>query len=200
MATAPTRRSWLHRLRGEQWAAAGIAIALNVAAVWLLAQDEAPQLRKQTGDDHVIQLVFLKPAPEPVATRLTVVIHPRPNKLTARPSPPRTSPAQTTKSVVSRPLQVADSAIGSATTERPLDLSIREAAMSFERKPLAEKVAPISEAPIRMPLAFTDRSFGGTMQRMTMQSICRELRAALISSPQSASSVMASMREQGCKF
>lgn len=127
----------------------------------------------------------------------------RPTPPTVRRTGSRATPTQASKAPALESPQAADSdSAGSpdGTTGRPLDLSIRDAAMSFERKPLARQEARISEAPIRTPLAFTDRSFGGMMQRMTRQSICRELRAALSSSPQSASSVMASMREQGCRF
>lgn len=187
IATAPG-------LRVEQLAAAFAAIALNLAAAWLLARDEAPQLRVQVGGDHVIQLVFLEREPDPVAIRVPVSALRQPTETPTRRTPPQETQARTSKPAAD---DASSSPVG--TTGRPLDLSIADAAIFFERKPLTSKEALISEAPIRMPLAFTDRSFGGVMQRHGTKMLCHELKSALRNSPGSASSILASMQEQGCR-
>lgn len=68
----------------------------------------------------------------------------------------------------------------------------------IEPNPLVRKPRPMQASVDRMILVFQDNSLGGRLQRMSKGAACRELAAALRSSPASASSILASMDHYGC--
>lgn len=182
--------------------AASVAIALNAAVVWLLARHTGLDLPAEAEEYHVIQLVFIERAHEPATRRPAVSALLQTQKTTTKPAPLRTTPAQPSKlaATVSQPAaDPTSSGDPVSTTGRPLNLSVPDAPISFERNPLARREVPSVEAPVRTSLIFTDRSFGGVMQRMTNASICRDLRTDLNASPANAASIIASMERYGCK-
>ena len=94
--------------------------------------------------------------------------------------------------------------IASESTTHPsasmvLNLDIAPEPISLQRNPL-ERLTPLAEAPPdRLNLRFTDRSFGGVVQRMTKSSICRELRNSLASQQGDKEAIINTMKQQGCR-
>lgn len=191
-----SRPPWWQRSRGEQLVAASVAIALNAAGVWFLARHTGSDLPAEVEEDHVIQLVFLEREPEPVSALEQL---PAATTKQARLRPTLAQPSKLTATELQPAADPNSSGDPASTAGRPLNLSVPDAPISFARNPVARQEAPIATAPSRMQLVFTDRSFGGMMQRMTKASICGELRKALSASPASAASIIASMERYDCK-
>jgi hypothetical protein len=70
---------------------------------------------------------------------------------------------------------------------------------AFRRDPLARRDTSFEPKPAALEEAIQDRSFGGWMQAATRKRMCRDLRAALRRSPESAESISDSMRKRGCR-
>ncbi len=191
------------RWPADQLMASIIAISLNFAVVWVLAQDAASTVPPAAKEVDVTQLIFIE------RERVAAIVRPHSSafrKTTTVPGPSSLSPApdqSSRASATAPPSSINKRAVPAdpvSTPGRPLNLSVPEPAISFHRNPTVSQRTPIAEVPIRMPLVFVDRSLGGTMKRMTKASICRDLRTALISSPSSAASILASMEHHGCRI
>ena len=84
-----------------------------------------------------------------------------------------------------------------ATEPRQLILSAPELKVGFERNPLAHH-EQLDATPIRMKVTIIDRSFFGTLQRMTQAQICKDLRAALSKTVGDATTIVTTMQKNGC--
>lgn len=200
MAMTSSRLPWWQRLRWEHLVAASVAIALNTGAVWLLGRHTGSALPAEAEEDHFTQLVFIQREPEPATMRPAASAHLQPPETTTKPV--RLRPAQLSKLAATESQPIADPTSSGdrvSTTGRPLNLSVPDARISFERNPVAKQEVPITDAPVRMSLTFKDRSIGGMMQRMTNASICRDLRKVLNAAPANAASIIASMESYSCK-
>ena len=80
---------------------------------------------------------------------------------------------------------------------RPLVLSAPDQAISFEHNPLARH-EQLQATPTRMKVTIIDRSFFGTLQRMTKAQNCKELRMALSKAVGDATTIMTTMQKEGC--
>ena len=78
-----------------------------------------------------------------------------------------------------------------------LDLSTQAPPITFERNPLV-KHEQLQATPTRMQVTIVDRSFFGTLQRMTKAQNCKELRMALSKASGDATTIMATMQKEGC--
>lgn len=192
MAPLNRRLPW-QRLNPEQLIAATVALMLNAAAVWFLARYTVLP-PSPVAEEEITQVVFIERVPKRVPTVMEL---PEAKRSSARLPPMAAKPPGG-----ARPLQVTmvshdDEMV--STKGRPLDLSVTDnQPISFERDPLARRV-PSVESPQRSRFVFTERSFGGVMQRMTKASICRDLRAVLNASPANADQLIAEMKSYGCK-
>ena len=87
---------------------------------------------------------------------------------------------------------------GNADVEiQQLRLSIPEAEMDFSRNPLARH-QPLEATPERMKVTMVDRSFGGMAQRMVKYQNCKDLRRALARTSGDATTIIATMKKEGC--
>lgn len=87
---------------------------------------------------------------------------------------------------------------------RPLSGARRSSASdidpsAFRRDPLARRDTSFDPKPAALEEAIQDRSFGGWMQAATRKRMCGDLRAALRRAPESAESIIDSMRKHGCR-
>ena len=80
---------------------------------------------------------------------------------------------------------------------KQLLLSIPEEEMDFSRNPLARH-EPLEATPERMKVTMVDRSFGGMAQRMVKYQNCKDLRRALAKTSGDATTIMATMKKEGC--
>ena len=76
-------------------------------------------------------------------------------------------------------------------------LTAPQVKISFNRGPLHQQER-FDATPDRMNLTMIDASLGGMLQRMTKAQICKELRSALAKTSGDATTIMATMKEQGC--
>ena len=116
---------------------------------------------------------------------------------TLRPTDVSRKPAAASQSTPDTPARSDASAGTDPPIQGRLDLRLPEPAMRFEPTPLARRGPAIEAYQDRMTLRFSDRSFGGKMQRMTKRSICGDLRSAL-NSGEGTDGVLEAMREHGC--
>jgi len=84
------------------------------------------------------------------------------------------------------------------STRRPLSLSPPPASMGFNDDPMSKGRATAMAQPDRLNLQLVDRSFGGTMQRMTKARTCGDLRAALRQHSGSTMTILRTMTRLGC--
>ena len=80
---------------------------------------------------------------------------------------------------------------------RQLLLSMPEEEIDFSRNPLAHH-EPLEATPERMKVTMVDRSFGGMAQRMVKYQNCKDLRRALAKTSGDATTIMATMKKEGC--
>lgn len=193
MAMISVRTPWRRKLRWDHLVATSATIVLHLAAGWFLLEETGSSESAAEGRDQVIEISFIERVPASVPRN--------PPVLRPRSALQRHATARISKSGATEPQSAEDLSGGRdmVSAAGQLNLSLPDAPMSFERNPVARPAVPIPEAPLRMPLTFTDRSFGGLMQRMTSASVCRELRMSLTASPESAATIIASMQRIGCK-
>src|SRR5690606_12956310 len=85
------------------------------------------------------------------------------------------------------------------STPRPLSLSPPPTSMGFNDDPMSKGRATAMAQPDRMNLQLVDRSFGGTMQRVTKARTCGDLRAALRQHSGSTMTILRTMTRLGCE-
>lgn len=186
----------------DQFVAAFVAILINAAVFWFLANGVQHSLpATDTDESTAIQVVWL--ARPPAAKSPPRVMVTKRSTTGARKSISRQrtqrltvvdlSPAATSTSAldVVGDDQWTPSALGAAT-ESPATSS------SFLRNPLKRSPERMEATQDRLHLTFTDRSFGGMLKRMTQRGNCLDLRRALVSDPTSAEVTLATMRKYGC--
>lgn len=83
-------------------------------------------------------------------------------------------------------------------TQHSLNLTLPPASMEFNDDILSKGRAIGTAQTNRMNLQLVDRSFGGTMQRMTKARTCGDLRAALQKHPESTMTILQTMTRLGC--
>lgn len=86
----------------------------------------------------------------------------------------------------------------SESTGHTLDLTLPPASLEFNTDIMRKGPATGTVQPNRMNLQFIDRSFGGTMQRMTKARNCGYLRAALQQHPESTMTILQTMDRLRC--
>lgn len=84
-------------------------------------------------------------------------------------------------------------------TDTALDLSVEASAIEFSAHSLQRPVSPqfATAAPL-LQLRFEDPSLIGKMARMSRNVTCSELQHALASHPESAESIVNTMKQRGC--
>jgi hypothetical protein len=134
----------------------------------------------------------------------------------ARPATRNPHPQSAATTVAPMPPSSPDVAVGAPSTHaaqtpmvaddawRPMPGAGRSRASdidpsAFRRDPLARRDTSFDPKPAALEEAIQDRSFGGWMQATTRKRMCGDLRAALRRSPESAESIIDSMRKRGCR-
>ena len=86
----------------------------------------------------------------------------------------------------------------SESTGYALDLTLPPASLEFNTDIMRKGPSTGTVQTNRMNLQLIDRSFGGTMQRMTKARTCGDLRAALQQHPESTMTILQTMTRLGC--
>lgn len=86
----------------------------------------------------------------------------------------------------------------SESNERALDLALPPASLEFNTDIMKKGLSAGTVQTDRMNLKLVDRSFGGTLQRMTKARTCGDLRAALRQHPESTMTILQTMTRLGC--
>jgi hypothetical protein len=175
------------------------AISLTAGALWSLSLLKSSPRHLQT-PPATIEVIWLAPAPPkplvpgpeqrvPEQVRQAQVGGPGPQVRREHPRGEAASELTAQSEVPGPPTR-----LGTA----PLNLSVPAETVSFQREPLGSQSNPIRLEPDRIRLSFTDRSIGGTLQRMTKAQICVELSQALRSAGSNAAVIIGNMQEHGC--
>ncbi len=182
----------------DQFVAVFVAVLINAALFWVLANGVQHSLTATDTDERaVMQVVWLtRPSvgqapPRVMVAKRSATSAPENRRRQQAQRPTVESPQTTTSTSVLDVVgddQWTPNALGGAT-ESP-DTSL------FVRDPLKRRPARMEASQDRLHLTFTDRSFGGVLKRMTQRDICGELRRSLDST--SAEAALASMRKYGC--
>ena len=90
------------------------------------------------------------------------------------------------------------SMLRSESTGHALDLTLPPASLEFNTDIMRKGPSTGTVQTNRMNLQLIDRSFGGTMQRMTKARTCGDLRAALQRHPESTMTIFQTMTRLGC--
>ena len=171
--------------RQELWVA-GTVLALHVLAGFVLLRGSAHRAPSQ-GDQIPLIIHWIERVKRD-STRANL------------------SSSAETKTRTERPNK-ADPVVAAQDQSRPqgnedlevkqLLLSIPEEEMDFSRNPLARH-EPLEATPERMKVTMVDRSFGGMAQRMVKYQNCKDLRRALAKTSGDATTIMATMKKEGC--
>lgn len=175
--------------RIDRIAAVLVSVSFNVALLWLLNASVRPLAPLGAPADAVIQLVWIEEAPDapPPSTAVTV------------PQQPNHSAREVEQSIpaLDKPLPTVEAGPGKGTPA--LDLSLPSGEVGFPSRRIYAPGPSQTLAPEpRARFTFMDRSLGGTMQRMSRNRMCGELKFALTDSPESTDAILASMKRIGC--
>ncbi|MGY0633916.1 hypothetical protein ACW7G3_07130 [Luteimonas sp. A478] len=175
--------------RVDRGAAALVSVSFNLVLLCFLnASLRSPGPHVAPAHD-VIQLVWIEEAPDALPPSTEVAV-PKQSNRSAR-------EAEKAAPMFDKPLEAVEAESGNGT--QTLDLSLPGGELVYSSRRIYAPGPSLPSAPEpRARFVFVDRSLGGTMQRMSKNRMCGELKFALTDSPESADAILASMKRIGC--
>ena len=184
----------------EHWLSAFAALTINVLFFWFLFRTGS------NGDVASIevtgrtQLVFIT-APRQVAAPTLPTVQKK-----TMPPKGRGNRSTSTKVVASIEAQNARLGEGNKPTSTqigssaPLNLGLPSERITFAQNALERPAHPDSlDGKPRLHVRIVDNTLAGRLQRWQKRMDCADLRRALLKEPSSAETILATMRERGCK-
>lgn len=152
---------------------------------------------KMTTEDVALQVVWIpKEVPNPPSVKAPVQ---------AAPAVPRTFTPKRRRNDALANAENAPSGLsdapappGSESNQHSLNLTLPPTRIEFNDDVMIKGRAKGTAPTNRMNLQFIDRSFSGTMQRMTKARTCGDLRAALQKHPESTMTILRTMDRLDC--
>jgi hypothetical protein len=187
--------------------ATAVAVLLNVAAAWFLGSEmQRSRYTEHVAVNSALQVVWIR--------RPSVAKVDRPQPEVAR-SIKKSADAASSKRRSSRHSQnlaVLDVSTTKTSTaiisvsgddqwgpaNLPAKAMVPAAGQLFLNNPLAHHSGPLEATQNRMNLVFRDGSFGGTLQRISKQQMCGDLRRTLATDSSSAESILRTMKKYDC--
>lgn len=175
--------------RIDRIAAVLVSVSFNVALLWLLNASLRPLGPLEDPAETVLQLVWIEEPPVAPLPSTAEAFARQPNR--------RAREIEVAVPVLDKTVPAVET--GPRKGAPALDLSLPDGEVGFPSRRIYVPGPSQALAPEpRARFAFVDRSFGGTMQRMSKNRMCGELKFALTDSPESTDAILASMKRIGC--
>ena len=188
------------RKEHERWLSAFAALTINVLFFWFLIRAGSNGVATVIEVTERTQLVFITAPRQTVASTppaaLERVVPPKNRRNRSSYAKPDTS-----VEVGSTALEVRNESESTQIDSRaPLNLGLPSESITFSPNPLARPApSDFLDGKPRLHVRIVDNTLAGRLQRWQKRMDCADLRRALLKEPSSAETILATMRERGCK-